>query len=364
VTGAMPRPRSPYLWRRRTRHGAIAWYVCRDRRTKIRIRGEYGSPEFIANYQAALEGNTPEAPRGKAKAGSLAWLIERYREVDAWKSFSLATRRQRENIFKQIIATAGNEPYTAVTSATIAAGRDRRVATPFQARHFLDTVRGLFEWALEAGLVKTNPAAAVKYPTLKSGAGFPVWSEDDVDAFERRWPLGTKERVWLSVLLYTGLRRGDAVRIGRQHVRNDVAVIKTQKSGEKIEVHLPLLPPLLEALRAGPTAELAFICGANGKRMTKESFGNAFSDACRKAGIKKSAHGLRKVGATRAANNGATVAQLNAIFGWTGSKMASLYTQSADRARLSRDAIGKLVNESATSMRPPTQKVGAPGQKE
>ena len=58
--------------------------------------------------------------------------------------------------------------------------------------------------------------------------------------------------------------------------------------------------------------------------MTKESFGNAFSDACRKAGENKSAHGLRKIGATRAANNGATVAQLNAIFGWTGSKMASL----------------------------------------
>jgi hypothetical protein len=42
--------------------------------------------------------------------------------------------------------------------------------------------------------------------------------------------------------------------------------------------------------------------------MTKESFGNAFSEACRAAGIQKSAHGLRKIGATRAANNGATVA--------------------------------------------------------
>ena len=84
--------------------------------------------------------------------------------------------------------------------------------------------------------------------------------------------------------------------------------------------------------------------------MTKESFGNAFSDACRKAGVNKSAHGLRKIGATRAANNGATVAQLNAIFGWTGSKMASLYTQNADRRRLAQDAITKLVNETATSI--------------
>ena len=91
--------------------------------------------------------------------------------------------------------------------------------------------------------------------------------------------------------------------------------------------------------------------------MTKESFGNAFSEACRTAGINKSAHGLRKVGATRAANNGATVAQLNAIFGWTGSKMASLYTQNADRKRLARDAIGLLVNDSGTSIHAPQQKV-------
>ncbi len=47
--------------------------------------------------------------------------------------------------------------------------------------------------------------------------------------------------------------------------------------------------------------------------MTKESFGNAFSDACREAGINKSAHGQRKIGAARAANNGATVAQLTRL---------------------------------------------------
>lgn len=246
-SASMPRQRPPKLWRQRTRHGAIVWVVVPERGAKwIRIRGEYGTPEFMAAYHAALNG-TETTPRGKTKGGSLAWLIERYREVDAWTSLSLATRRQRENILRQVIETAGNDRYSAITSATIAAGRDRRSKTPFQARHFLDTMRGLFEWAQGAGFVKTNPAGAVKYPTLKSGEGFPVWSEDDLAAYEECWPLGTRQRVWLSVLLYTGLRRGDAVRIGRQHVRDDVATIRTQKSGGTIEVHLPLLPPLLEA---------------------------------------------------------------------------------------------------------------------
>ncbi|MEJ2376990.1 MAG: hypothetical protein P8Y71_16790 [Pseudolabrys sp.] len=56
---------------------------------------------------------------------------------------------------------------------------------------------------------------------------------------------------------------------------------------------------------------------------------------------------------------------MNAIFGWTGSKMASLYTQAADRARLAREAIGKLVvNDLGTSIPSPDQKVRAREQKE
>ena len=56
----------------------------------------------------------------------------------------------------------------------------------------------------------------------------------------------------------------------------------------------------------------------------------------------RAAHGLRKAGATRAANNGATVAELEAIFGWTGGGMAALYTRAADRTRLAKKAMQKM----------------------
>ncbi|WP_410007245.1 tyrosine-type recombinase/integrase [Bartonella sp. HY406] len=165
-----------------------------------------------------------------------------------------------------------------------------------------------------------------------------------MDAYCAKWPIGTKERVWLDVLLYTGLRRGDAVRIGKQHIRDGVATIKTEKSGYKTEVTLPILPVLQETLEAGPTSDLAFICGANKQPLTKESFGNQFRKACRAAGIEKSAHGVRKISATRAANAGATVAQLKALFGWEADKMASLYTKSADHQQLAKQIIDKLDN--------------------
>src|SRR5262249_56640152 len=80
-----------------------------------------------------------------------------------------------------------------------------------------------------------------------------------------------------------------------------------------------------------------------GRPWVKESFGNWFRDACRKASCPGSAHGLRKAGATRAAERGASERQLMAIFGWSTAKMAAHYTRSADRKRLAHDAAQLLL---------------------
>jgi integrase len=342
---AMPRPRPPHLHRQVTRHGKTVWYVRIGKGPRTRIRAEYGTPEFDAEYCAALDGLPKAAKNSTVSVGTLAWLVERYRETGDWTSLSLATRRQRESILRHVLETAGRQPLTKITKATIVAGRDRRaVKTPFQARHFLDTMRGLFRWATAAGLVKVDPTAGVADPAIPKSEGFPPWTEEDVAAYERRWPIGTRERVWLDVLIFCGLRRGDAVRLGRQHVRNGIATIKTEKTGTVVT--LPILPILAETLAAGPCGDLTYIINANGRPFTKESFGNAFKDACRKAGItNRSAHGLRKIAAARAADRGATEAQLDAIFGWTGGRMASLYTRSANRRRLAIEAMHKLAND-------------------
>jgi len=225
-------------------------------------------------------------------------------------------------------------------------------------------MRGLFRWALEAGMVKADPTGGVGNPPRRKGDGFIPWTEEHVAAYEARWPLGTRQRVWLAVLLYTGLRRSDAVRFGRQHVRDGVGTIKTEKSGFTVLVTIPVLPVLAASLEAGPCGDLTFIAGSSGQPMTKESFGNAFKDACKAAGVPGSAHGVRKIAATTAANNGATVAQLEALFGWTGGTMASHYTRSADRARLALEAAHKLVNDDRTSIPAPKLPVRARGRKD
>lgn len=358
---AMPRQRPKHLVREFTRHDKPVWY-CRRNGRRIRLWAPYGTPEFEAEFQAALSSTPPPLQKSnEPKAGTVAWLIARYRETAVWQQeLSAATRRQRDNIFLHVIAKAGDLPASAITREKVIEGRDTRAQkTPAQARNFLDALRGLFRWAVDAGLVRSDPTASVKNPKRKQGAGFAPWTEEDVVAYERRWPLGTRQRVWLDVLLYTGLRRGDAVLLGRQHVRDGVASLQTEKSQGTVTVNLPILAVLARTLAAGPCGDLAFICGAHGK----ESFGNEFSAACRAAGLKrKSAHGVRKIAATRAANAGATVAELEAIFGWRGGAMASLYTREADRRRLALSAMHKLnderkSNKNRNSIVAPTAKV-------
>jgi integrase len=339
----MPRPRPPHLHRQVSRHGLTVWYVRIGKGPRIRMRAAFGTPEFDAEYQAAIAGlPARQTAKDDRATGTLAWLVERYRETGAWTNLSLATRRQRENIFKQVLKTAGKQSIAKITTTSIMAGRDRRQDTP--ARHFLDAMRGLFRWAVKAKLVASDPTVGVDNPPRPKTDGFAVWSDDDIAAYEKQWPIGTRQRVWLDVLVYTGLRRGDAVRLGRQHIRNGVGSIKTEKNDTPVT--LPILPVLSKTLEAGPCGDLTFIAGENGHPLTKESFGNLFRKACRAAGLRdRSAHGLRKAAATRAANAGATVPQLEAIFGWSGGTMAALYTRAADRRRLSLEAMHKLAND-------------------
>lgn len=349
----MPRPHLPYLQRQKAR-GKTVWYVRKGDGPRTRIRGDYGSEEFMAAYRAAVAGLDAPKPV-KDAAGTLGWLIARYRESLAWTSLAMSTRRQRENIFVHVLETAGAKSYKAVTRKAVIDGRERRKDTPAQARNFLDAMRGLFRWALDAELVEVDPTASVSNPKKPKGPGFEAWTETDVIKYRKTWPLGTRERVWLESILNTGLRRGDVVQLGRQHLRRlrvvkesgDVVevrafVTKTEKSGYSTEVVIPLLPDFEAAIDAGPCGDLAFICGERGNPLTKESFGNVFRQACDKAGVKKSAHGLRKLIATRMANAGATVAELEGALGWHGGTMASHYTKTADRARLAIAAHAKL----------------------
>jgi integrase len=162
-------------------------------------------------------------------------------------------------------------------------------------------------------------------------------------------PIGTKARLALALLLFTGQRRSDITRFGRQHVRSGKLTF-TQHKGRNRKpkrLVLPILPALLRIIDASPCGDMTYLVNERDRAFTDAGFGNWFRDRCIEAGVPGRAHGLRKAGATIAANNGATAHQLMAIFGWDTLKMAEQYTRAADQQRLAQSAMHMLDSRQA-----------------
>lgn len=333
--------RPPYLMREVTRHGLVVWYFRRGDGPRIRIRGEYGSAEFMDNYNAAFSGSVPPTKKDKVSSESTAWLVRRYMESSAWTSLGAETRRTREYDLKQIEATELD--FASITTADILASMEKRASKPSMANHFLKTARGLFGWAKKAQLIAVDPTLDAEPLDTPDSTGHHTWTEAEIAAFERRWPIGSRERLAFTIMLFTGLRRGDASMLGKQHIRRGVVSIATEKNGT--EVHIPLKPELAKVIAASKTGDLALVAKENGHPMTKKAFGAWFKSACVAAGVKGTAHGLRKTFATRLAEAGATVPELNAVFGWTGTAMAMHYIEAASRKRLAASGMAKMRNK-------------------
>lgn len=342
----MPPKLPMHLRPERTRHGKLVYFVRVGHGPRIRIREEFDTAEFWQAYRDAVAGKAPptKATKPENKSGSLAWLTARYMASSDWSNeISQATRKQRGAIYRAVNAKIGDKPFAAVTKAKITEGRERRKEKPHAANNFLKAMRALFGWAVKNELLEVDPTIGVKLLSTDNPEGHHTWSEEEVARFEAKWPLGTRQRLAMDLLLFTGLRRGDVVRIGRPHVRRGVLSIRTEKNQEVVV--LPVLPPLRASIDATKCGELTFLATSRGEPFDKATFGNWFAKACKAAGVPGRAHGLRKCGAVRAAEGGATEAQLNAIFGWAeGSKESATYTKKADRARRAAAAMSTLLH--------------------
>ncbi len=56
---------------------------------------------------------------------------------------------------------------------------------------------------------------------MKTGSqGFHTWTIAEVLQYAKKHPIGTKAHLALALLLFTGQRRSDVVKFGRQHIKN------------------------------------------------------------------------------------------------------------------------------------------------
>lgn len=338
----MPKQRPEYLHRERTRHKTFVWYYRVPGGKRIRIRGEYGTPEFWSNVEKARAGGAPS--RSGHGRLSLAWCIEQLMASAGWKALASESRKQLSYQFERVKANAGKELITSIRRKDVLASRDKRRSVPSDANKYLRAMTMLCRFAVDQEWIPASPVHDIaKLPTSKTGEGFYTWKKDDLSAFESRWPLGTYQRLAYEIIVCTGLRRGDVHKFGKQHIKNGVYSVRTSKTGMVVESAVP--PRLAHAIASTPTGDLFFITrdGVHPFK-SKESFGNWFGDACKAAGVPGSAHGIRKGIASLAAEGGMTEAELNSFFGWShGSGESATYIKKASRAKMARKVGASVV---------------------
>jgi integrase len=354
------------------RHGNIRVYFRRKGQRKIRLSEKPGTDAFDMQYQRAFRGEVAPPASGNTPAmpGTMRWLCEQYYASAAFQSLAPTTRKVRRGILEEICERAGQFRYAMMEPQHVAKLRDEKAAFPHAANNRVKALRQLFAWATspEYGYAKRNPARDVGSLRGTNPDGIRAWTELEAVRYEARHPIGTKARLAFDLLLYTGVRRSDVVRLGPQMERSfteilpDGKTVEVQKlvftetkGGSRIvKTHeLPILPPLRHSIDATLTGHLVYLVTAFGTPHSAKAFGNWFKKRCREAGLEElSAHGLRKLGAQRCAEAGATEHQLMALFGWTNPQQAAVYTKKANRAKLEAQAALLLQAQSSNKSVP------------
>lgn len=356
--------RIPHVVADRDRYGIVRLYYRRKGKPKVRLFETPGTEAFARELDAAKTATEAAPTRARDDAidpASLRGLCLGYFKSSAFSLLDARTQRVRRLILESICVSSGTRggergklPFAMMQARHVVEVRDEKKEKPEAANSRVKALRQLFKWAISVGQASANPAAPVAlFPPR--GDGFRTWSVEDVARYEERHPVGTKARLALALLLYTGVRRSDVCRLG-PHMERDGALhftptkgatskVRRAKDGPKV-LALPILPELRAVLDAsrehgGP---FAYLTTDRGTAYTVESFGNLFRDWCREAGLPEglAAHGLRKAAATRAAENGATEHEIMAIFGWDSPRQAALYTARANRKLLAEKAMHRL----------------------
>jgi len=353
----MPRRLPNYCCEDTDRHGNVRLYFRRGK-AKIRIRAIVGTDEFRRIYASLMAGGDadPSSMKPRCLPHSWKWLCQQYFSSVQYLQLEPSTQKARRRILEGTFIERirpdsekclGDMPIRHFDRQVIRLLQKRKLDLPSAANVRTKAISIVFSFGMNElpKIVLSNPCHHIE-PLKTSKAGFYSWTKEEVFQYLAFHKAGTKACLALKLLLFTGVRRSDAVTLGWQMIRNGKLCFtpkKTRRSSEE-KLILPILEPLRAELEMIRNKRLTFLLTEYGKPFSSNGFGNKFKSWCREAGLNHcSAHGLRKAGAVIAAEMGASENVLRALYGWRGDQMAVTYTRAANQEKLAELAGNYLV---------------------
>ncbi len=340
-----------------------------DRHSKERFRfrrvgfsggyftADLGTEDFREQYQAF---NNPISVPKTAKIivipRSIDDLINRYYQSNDFKGnaqpHSLDKRRAILEAFRNAVDPKGRRTGDKRVAIAHFAALDKIIAEtavkkpdgkggPFAAQSLKKQLNSMFRFAVKIGWIEANPIDHVRYHAPKSD-GFHCWSELEIEEYQAHWPLGTKQRLAIELILWTGKRRSDAIKLGLQNHRDGLMWGRDKKTNK--EWWLPIAPQLADAIASMPKNDhIYYLVTERGRPYSAAFFGNMFREWCDAAGLPHcTAHGLRKAISRRMAELDINNAGGKSVTLHSRDDEYAIYTAAANQKRLAVNAIKRL----------------------
>jgi integrase len=310
-----------------------------------RLRGEPGSPEFMASYNEAVESRrAPDTSRFKS-------LVVLYRASPAYEDLADSTRKNWSPWLDRIAGYFGElriaqfdrpEKIRPIIRRWRNGWEDR----PRTADYGMQVLSRVLSYAVDPlGKIASNPCEGIKW--LYSGDRSEIiWTDSDIATFERTCSSEIADAVDLAS--HTGLRRGDALRVSWSHVGEDAIIFATGKSRGRREAIIPLYDGLRAVLARIPKRSTTILTNSRGRPWTADGFGSAFDRAKKAAGMAERDlhfHDLRGTAATKFYIAGLSIRVIAEILAWSEDQVDRIIRHYVGRTAATREAIRQL-NES------------------
>jgi integrase len=320
-------------------HGGNPRHYFRKRgRPLVALPGLPGSAEFMSVYQSACSDTIVRTVETKAH-GTMAWLIRQFCKSSKFQNLKPSSQRVYRIALDAIEDQHGHRLVREMgrrhVLKIIEDVADK--SGPASANLYIAVLSRLLQHAVDVELRKDNPA--IRLSRYKLGTRH-TWTETELRQYERRWPVGTRQRLAFDVLLYLGQRVSDAAAIKRTPKRVQV----TQKKTGAV-LSLPIHPSLIASIKACEQSGANLIGSVrDGRPISGAAVSMVLQRALRSAGLPAicKPHGLRKALSRRIAESGGTSKEVQAFTGHASLSEVERYTAAAEQSRLADSALRKL----------------------
>lgn len=311
-----------------------------------KLRGEPGSPEFVASLQEA------HASRTRGDKTKISGLCAMFRASDAWngrgpKPIGEKTKASWTRWLDRIQEEFGDlriaqfdRPHM---RPLIIKWRDGFAKTPRAADMGIQVMSRLLSHGMAEGLLLNNIAHGIGsiYSSDRSGL---IWLPADLDKLQASASAEVTQAARLASL--TGLRQADLLRLSWRHIHGNSIELTANKSRRNGSAGRTTLIPLYGALRAYldglPKRALTVLVTTDGEPW-KSGFGSSWGTACDRAGIDNlHFHDLRGTAATNYYRAGLSIREIAQIMVWSEDYVEALIDRYVKKDELLLDRIRRM----------------------